>query len=76
MHGHHKVEVHHLLKNIRRKLYTLKTKKLLKLDYGDTIRLRSMLRDMDSCLNYLNHWQNAQCSIVLEACDITEPKHP
>lgn len=71
-----KDEIARLMKNIRRKIYTLKTKKLQKLDCGDRIKLCRMLKEMDACLDYLNHWQAAKCSIVLEACEIQTPVVP
>jgi hypothetical protein len=69
-------EIQRLMKEIRTKIYRLKTKRLQTLDCSDRIRLCRMLNDMNNCLTYLNHWQHAQCSIVLEACDIDEPTHP
>lgn len=61
------------LREIRRKIFALKTSKLIKLDQGDKILLRERLRKLDAELEYLVHWSNAQCSIVLELCGIDPP---
>lgn len=62
------------LKKLRTKVFQLKTRKLLKLDRTDRFYLLERLQKLDAELEYLLHWQGAQCSVVLEACGILPPE--
>ncbi len=54
-------------------MFGLKAKKLMKLDYGDRLKLKRLLKEQIAILDYLNHWQGATCSQVLENLGIMAP---